>query len=251
MTQKTAKTRFHPSQPAARSRSRRAGFTLIELAVALTIILMVVTMVVPTLSEMLASRASMEAFNLVAAQLAAARAEAVTSDTYAGIHVQLGSETGMTETAYTMIIAYDETVSKFRRPPVFMPQELPGGTALGQLTSDFVTAHNPGRYYNLTTDAQLAKFCAFSVIFSPEGAVVTQVNNDNIKFVQGDPMFVGKNTKLWEFGLADNKLGVTAFTMFDYREVLKRLSTERTAYLDENGQFLPVNMHTGQLFDRH
>ena len=106
MTQETAKTRLGPSPSAARSRNRRTGFTLIELAVALTIILMIVTMVVPTMSKMLASRASMEAFNLVAAQLSAARAEAVAGNTYAGIHVQLDDEADMAEkTAYSMIIA--------------------------------------------------------------------------------------------------------------------------------------------------
>ena len=253
MTQETTTSRFHPSPDTARSRNRRAGFTLIELAVALTIVLMIVSMVVPTVAKMLASRASMEAFNLVAAQLSAARAEAVATDTYAGIHVQLDIQTDMAEkTAYSMIIAYDEAASVFRRPYMFMPQELPGGTALGKLTTDFVTPEDPGKYRGLDTDAKLETFCAFSVVFSPDGAVVTHVKNGaNIMFDGADPMFTGTDTRLWNHTLANNKPSITAFTMFDYRELLKRKSIERTKYLDDNGQFLPVNMHTGQLFDRH
>jgi len=252
MTRETAKTRFRPP-PEARNRNRPAGFTLIELAVALTIILLIVTMVVPTMIKMLSSRASMEAFNLVAAQLSAARAEAVTSNTYAGIHIQLDDETVMADkTAYSMIIAYDETATSpvFRRPALFIPQELPGRTAMGQLTPAFVTTGNPGTYQGLGTDAQLKAFCSFSVIFSPEGTVVTQVKGETIKFDAGDPMFTGTQTKLWDHTLANDKMGIATFTMFNYLELLKRDSTGRTTYLNENGQFLPVNMHTGQLFDR-
>jgi|GEM_PF-2791925 len=258
MTRKTTKPRFRPPTPAIRR--RRAGFTLIELAVALTIVLMIVTMVVPTLSQMLTSRANMEAFNLIAAQLSASRAEAITSDTYAGIHVQLDDETDMSEkTAYSTIIAYDETNSVFRnyieRPGQasnfsFLPQELPGGTAMGKLTSNFVTDANPGKYKGLSSDANLEDFCAFSVIFSPDGTLVKHVKGNNIMFASGDPMFTGSNTKLWDFGVANNKQGVTAFTMFDYRELQKREAAARIDYLDQNGQFMPVNMHTGQLFDR-
>jgi len=252
MMRKTATSRFRPPATAVRRRKRPAGFTLIELAVALTIILMIVTMAVPTLTTMLGSRASMEAFNLVAAQLSAARAEAISSNTHAGIHVQLDYQTEMADkTAYSMIIAYDEANSVFKRPDIFMPQELPGNTALGQLTSNFVTAANPGTYYNIGTDNQLEAFCAFSVIFSPDGAVVKHVKGGNIRFSSSDPMFQGSQTKLWDFSIANNKLGVTAFTMFDYLEILKREPADRMNYLNAHGQFLPVNMHTGQLFDRH
>jgi len=252
MTQNTAASRLRPPAPAARSRNRRSGFTLIELAVALTIILMIVAMVVPTLSRMLASRASMEAFNLVAAQLSAARAEAISGNTHTGIHVQLDDETDMAEKiAYSMVIAYDEADAVFKRPAIFMPQELPGYTALGKLTSDFVTTADPGTYKGLDTDADLEAFCAFSVIFSPEGTVVTHMKGGNVMFAANDPMFSGAQTKLWDHTLANDKPAVTAFTIFDYLELLKRESAERIKYLNEYGQFLPVNMHTGQLFDRY
>ncbi|MDP6634261.1 MAG: prepilin-type N-terminal cleavage/methylation domain-containing protein [Phycisphaerae bacterium] len=263
MTQKTAKYRYRTSQTPPRRRAK--GFTLIELAVALTIILMMITMVVPTLSKMLSSRASMEAFNLVAAQLTAARAEAITGNTYAGIHVQLGAQPDMRETAYSMIIGLteDEVLKddpKFTRQGTFLPQELPGGTALGQLTADFVEDKPPsspdpdnpddsGVYKNIGSDTQLKRFCAFSIIFSPDGSVAQRVKSANVLFNVSDPMFNG-DTQLWDFNLANDKPGVTAFTIFDYKKVLKLESSDRITYLNENGQFLPVNMHTGQLFDR-
>jgi hypothetical protein len=233
--------------------------------VALTIILLIVTMVIPTVSKMLSSRASMEAFNLVAAQLTAARAEAITSDTYAGIHVQLGAQDDMKETAYSMIIGVSDTEvlkdsPKFTRHGAFLPQELPGGTALGKLTADFIRdrtvdpndpadTDDSGEYYSLS-DARLNEFCAFSIVFSPDGSVVTRVKNSNILFDANDPMFLSGRSQLWNFALANNRPGISAFTMFDLKIMLKLSPGDRETYLNENGQFLPVNMHTGQLFDR-
>ena len=119
MTPKTENSRFTPRQGTATRPNRSAGFTLIELAVALTIILMIVVMVVPTLTNMLASRSEMEAFNLIAAQLTAARSEAIGNDTYAGVHVQLGYDDGtggvetevkeyeMKNITYSMIVGID------------------------------------------------------------------------------------------------------------------------------------------------
>ncbi len=245
MTQKTTTSRFCPPK----NQNRSGGFTLIEMAVAVAIIVMVVLMVVPTMSKMLSSRASMEAFNLVAAQLSAARAEAIAGNTYAGIHVQLDEATEMVDkVAYSMIIVYDKDDSVFRRHNLFTAQELPGRTAMGKLTGTFITG-NPAKYRNLGTDSLLGSFCAFSVIFSPEGTVVTKVDGNKIMFDSSDPMFNGA-TKLWDYPRANGKAGVTAFAMFNHLEVLKRETSAREVYLDENGQFLPVNMHTGQLFDR-
>ena len=266
MTQKTETSRFRPTPSATTRRNRRAGFTLIELAVALTIILMIVTMVIPTLSKMLSSRAQMEAFNLVAAQLTAARSEAITGNTYAGIHVQLGAQTDMERTTYSMLIGIppgeiEKDNLVFTRLGTFMPQELPGGTTMGQLTAEFVKDRTPnpndpndtddaGEYQNISTDSQLRKFCAFSVIFSPDGSAATKVKDTNIMFASNDKMFNG-DTKLWDYALANDKPGITVFTMFNYQKVFKLDPADRKTYLKENGQFLPVNMNTGQLFDRY
>jgi len=137
MTQITAKSRSLTQPGRVRRRSRRTGFTLIELAVALTVILMIVGMVIPTLTNMLESRAEMEAFNLVAAQLTAARAEAITENTYAGIHVQLGAQgTDIEETSYSMIISLsagevlkDNPV--FTRNAAFLPRTCPAARPWG------------------------------------------------------------------------------------------------------------------------
>jgi prepilin-type N-terminal cleavage/methylation domain-containing protein len=263
MTQKTATPSRPVASPANRNRKPRTGFTLIELAVALTIILLIVSMVVPTLTKMLSSRASMEAYNLVAAQLTSARAEAITSDTFAGIHVQLGEQDDMQETAYSMIIKVSDAEilqnsPKFTRHPAFIPQELPGGTALGKLTSDFVKDQaNPpagteaaGEYINMT-DARVKEFCAFSIVFTPDGTVSTRPKGSGVQFDPSDPTFASGDTQLWDFGLANNRVGVTAFTMFNLRKLMTFAEpSEREDYLDENGQFLPINMHTGQMFDR-
>jgi len=136
---------------------------------------------------------------------------------------------------------------------------------MGQLTSEFIdnqgapSPSNPSNpnladkasnYRNISTDAQLKKFCAFSIVFSPEGSVAKKVKSGNVMFSPGDKMFNGE-TKLWDFALANNRQGITAFTMFNYQTVYKLEASDRITYLNENGQFLPVNMHTGQLFDRY
>jgi hypothetical protein len=207
---------------------------------------------------MLSSRSQMEAFNLVAAQLTASRAEAITSDTYVGIHVQLGDQNDerMENTTYSMIVGIlpDDLKSNnpvFKRWSTFVPQELPGATALGQLTAEYIDA-NTDKYKDIGTDNQLRQFCAFSVIFAPSGSVATKVQGNNIMFDANDLMFKqGDERQLWDHSVANNKRGITAFTMFDYIKVQKLDKADREEYLLQNGQFLPVNMHTGQLFDRY
>jgi len=267
MTQKTKISRWKPS-PGRNTRQQAGGFTLIELAVALTVILLIVSMVVPTLTKMLSSRSAEEAFNLVAAQLTAARAEAISADTYAGIHVQLGAGEDIKDSAYSMVIMIEPETEilkdnpVFTRHPDFLPHELPGGTAMGELTDDFVRDNTTstgsgqsaqqetsGEYKNIGTEANLQDFCAFSIVFSPDGSVATQVKDGKVMFSSSDPMFTG-NTKLWEHSYANNEPGIMAFTMFDYRKLEKLESADRVTFLNETGQFLPVNMHTGQLFDR-
>jgi len=253
MPQRTRKYRFDRQS----ARGRKKGFTLLELAVTLTVILLAATLVVPTIGRLLASSADKEAFNLVAAQLTAARAEAVTRSTYAGIHVQLGAPQHMSEKTYSMVIVYNTTSKVFERAKNFFPHSLPGRMAMGELSTTFITTppanvQNPVSEYRNLSDARIPDFCAFSVIFSPDGAVVPQVDDRNVRFAAGDPMFNSGNTDayLWKHVFADNEPGVSAFTLFDYREIKTRDAAARAAYLDDNGQFMPVNMHTGQLFDR-
>ena len=256
--------------------NRPAGFTLIELSVTIAIILMIVAIVVPTMTKLLSSRSQEEAFNLIAAQLTAARAEAIAGNTYAGVHVQLGPKGSKREhVSYSLVIilppdklnnyvegsSTDKLTFTLAKP--FIPQKLPGGTALGKLTSTYIKDPPPpppnppagtvvdtqGSYKNLT-DTNLEKsFTSLSVIFSPNGTVVEQVKGGNINFESNDPLFNG-STKLWDFANANNQRGVMAFTMFNFPKVWKLVGTDRTDFMDQNGQFLPVNMHTGQLFDR-
>jgi len=275
----------------ASARRRNKGFTLLEMAVTLTVILLAATLVVPSVGKMLASSADTEAFNLLAAQLTAARAEAISQSTYAGIHVQLHGtpRTSETKGAYTMVIIYDRDKALFKRPEHFLPHRLPGMMAAGELSSDpnasisFISNQDPGTYRNLG-DNNLPDFCSFSVIFSPDGTVVSQVRNEddtpsNIRFMRrmgdnagADPAFWAMFVKLdtedndrdgntnehdpndttgfWRFEDTDNESGVSAFTLFDYGELQSLDSGQRANYLDESGQFMPVNMHTGQLFDR-
>ena len=57
----------------------RAAFTLLELAVTITVIILVASLALPTITHMMTAGADEQAHNLVTAQLMAARAHAITS----------------------------------------------------------------------------------------------------------------------------------------------------------------------------
>ena len=111
------------------------------------------------------------------------------------------------------------------------------------------------------------KFTCFNVIFSPSGRLVSLVDDSVIQFDSSDPVFSGDPnlTKLWDYNVANNnangtndvRYGVSAVTLFEYGQYLARQtgggSTDpvyRTGYINVNGQFLPINYYTGQMFPR-
>ncbi|RKY25443.1 MAG: hypothetical protein DRP83_06200, partial [Planctomycetota bacterium] len=106
-------------------------------------------------------------------------------------------------------------------------------------------------YRNLA-DASLPGFTTFTIVFSPSGQVVTRVAGGNVVFAPGG-LFTPAATAVWDLNTANaaaSSTGATAITMFDYRELNLRSAAERIIYLNESGQFLPINVYTGQLFPR-
>lgn len=251
--------RHTPRRESSRTGGRTA-FTLLELAVTITVIILVASLALPTITHMMASGADEQAHNLVTAQLMAARAHAITNEnvTYAGIHVQMAdpdAKNAEKDRCYSAVISYKTSDNFFRIADGFWPHRLPGTIALGEISADFITSGGEGNYKDLT-DTRLKDFCSFSVIFSSTGSAV----KIDVFFDSSDGTFKsGTNAHLWKHSIADGEKAVMAFTIFDYAELITRKSRDpnpnddvysREEYLNENGQFLPINVHTGLLFDR-
>jgi len=226
-----------------RNQKSSIGFTLIEMVAAVALVILIAGVALPSIVSLFKAGSDAQAYNLLAGQLTAARALAIAEGTYAGVHVQLADPTVNTKlagTCWSAVVIYrdDEDVDKkFVLAEGFIPQRMPGNMAFGEPTN------NP-------TD--LDDFTSLTVVFSPSGAVVTQVAGANIDFNDTDPLFDATDPRrLWDIGIANDEQGISALTMFDYVQLRARSgSAQWEAYLNEAGQLIPINVYTGQLFPR-
>jgi type II secretory pathway pseudopilin PulG len=74
-----------------RTRTIATAFTLLELIVVVVLLLLVAATVLPTVTDLIASSDNMQAYNILAGQITAARAEAIRNDQYYIVHVQPGN----------------------------------------------------------------------------------------------------------------------------------------------------------------
>ncbi|MDY6913530.1 MAG: prepilin-type N-terminal cleavage/methylation domain-containing protein [Planctomycetota bacterium] len=226
----------------------RRGFTLIELLTVMGIIVLLAGIALPSVVGLFRAGADAQAYNLLAAQLTAARALAIQESTYAGVHVQLADpdeNPSLEGVCYASIVIYSGS-SQFGQAPGYIPRRIPGGMAFGELSNTFV--NSSGDYQGLS---DIDDFTTFTIVFSPSGSVVVNVAGGNVQFNTNDNLFddTSPNIALWDATDAnDDTEGVSAVTMFHYSTFNK--TGDRAAYLNESGQFLPVNVYTGQLFQR-
>ena len=160
------------------------------------------------------------------------------------------------------------------------PQRIPGNIAFGGWNiiqePDYVIYDDDKNKetYNVEdvslTTVSPDDFTTFTIIFSPTGGIVSKVNGKNIVFDDTDKLFAEveeENKKidpprLWDHDLTgdivpDNlsdaepelgEPGATIVTLFEYPKF--DTAQDRNAFLDENAQYLPINLHTGQPFRR-
>jgi type II secretory pathway pseudopilin PulG len=235
-----------------------------EMMVVIGLVAILATMTLPSVIALYNAGADSQAYNLVAAQLTAARALAIEKGTFAGLHVQL-ADARLTPTSsqllrpklenacFTALVLYDPDKRLFKLQS--RPQRVPGSMAFGKLTKDTVD----GRSY--TTGAEdVAKFTTFTVVFSGYGSAVTTINGRTVEFDKDDDVFrsvtasaadiIGER-RLWDYANANAQNAVTALTLFDmgrYYNLENKRGDKR--YLEINAQFLPLNVYTGQLFPR-
>jgi len=236
---------------------RAAAFSLVEMVITISLIVLVAAVALPSILGIFGAGADSQAYNLIAAQLRAARAHAIGTGRYAGVHVQMADPSAKPDLAgafYSAVVSYDPSLGAFVLADGFTPRRMPGGIAFGELSGKFV---NTGGYVNLGDPNDLADFTAFTVVFSPSGSVVTMVEGERIlcNSDPNDPLFgLNASTRVWDAGVANNggpgEPGVTAMTLFDYTAFTAGDEADRIAFLNEHGRFLPVNVHTGLLFPR-
>lgn len=231
--------------------TNRTAFTLIELTVVIAMILLILTIALPSLTHLFRSGADAQSANIVTAFFSAARTLAIREAQYTCVHNQLAAPgTKAAGTGYLAICIRDPNTRLFRLATGFEPQILPGDMALGDVSATTVSGGN-----FIAAAADPSVLLCFSIVFSPSGKVVAQIQGENVKFDSTDPAFstTDANTRIWDWNIAGGgtgEPGSSAVTLFQYGQYLARPASARPGYLDQNGKFLPVNVHTGQLYPR-
>jgi prepilin-type N-terminal cleavage/methylation domain-containing protein len=229
-----------------------AGFTLAELLVVVGIIGLIAAVTLPSIATVFGAGADAQAYNVLSAQLSAARAQAIQNGEFTGVHVQLADPTlagnsNLENTSFCAVMEYKRSQSNFELSEAFESQRLPGTIAFGELTGEFVE-NSDYKASGFDTDAEVNDFTSFTIVFSSVGAAVKQVEGNDIVFDNS-----GLFTDLWDHDMAGGASGepaTTAVTMFEYTGFKAADAAGKVAYLNESGQFLPINVYTGQLFPR-
>jgi len=265
-----------------RDRSRRLvcparrGFTLMEMMVVIGLVALMATMALPSIMALFNAGADAQAYNLISAQLTAARALAIEKSIYAGVHVQLAAreltdrddaDEGprlRTEACYSGIILYRPSKEKFWLHGE--PRRTPGSIAYGKVavSGSGSTVNNAGRYTGDASD--LRKFTTFTVVFSPQGSAIRRLPGKSggllVEFDEDDPAFKTKqildtrdiagSRQIWDFrDVTGGEEAVTALCVFDMGEYMVADQVgSATKYLDESASVIPLNIHTGQLYPR-
>ncbi|RPI64300.1 MAG: prepilin-type N-terminal cleavage/methylation domain-containing protein [Planctomycetaceae bacterium] len=245
----------------------RCAFTLIEMMVVVSIIILLAATALPSVFALFNSGADSQAYNLLSATLTATRTEAIQNSTYTLVHVQFGDGATLDENkekCWIAVFMYDKATGKFKRMANYELQSLPGTMAFGRIDGTYIDstkhpAEFSSNFASGLTGAFDKGFRRFSIVFSPTGSVVTTVNGAAPSFDAGEPIFTGSaNAKLWI--TPPDEAGVTAVTLFDYRlysailpqpdKAATSATNNKKIYLDDNGQLIGLNVYTGQLLPR-
>lgn len=266
------------------------GFTLLEMMVVIGLVSLMASMALPSVIALFNAGADAQAYNLISAQLTAARARAVVGSTYRGIHVQLADapyiemdsaqyptllRPELAGVCFSGMLGYDPNTRTFDL--VAAPLRVPGTVVFGYASQAIAGSNNIGGLEATLADnssndpftgaaGTLRKFTTFSVIFNPVGAVTRFADGGPIKInpqskafsdygVPADDLALFGSQRIWRMANTDyvqDRYGVSALTMFNIAEYESASSdAKRLSYLNENAQVLPLNMHTGQLYERN
>lgn len=261
-----------PCSPAIRNpqSETRNGFTLVELMVVIGLIVLVAGIALPSISKLFTAGADTQAFSILNAQVAMARGQALLTDTYAGVHVQMAdadAQPQLENTCYSAVIqGFDHdrdggaTAPHFRLGEGLEPIALPNSIAAGGLNADTMG----GSASNAYTVSNVDDFTSFNIVFDENGHLTKYVfglypDQDEIGyrkpvvFDSTSPLFNG-DTKLWDYDLtggSSGEEGVIGITIFDYATYIALDDADKDDFLEANAPLLGINMYTGQLFYRY
>jgi len=254
--------------------------------VVLGMIIAVASMALPSIIRALEANADAQAYNLVMAQLRAARGISIRDGVYSCVHIQKvdpdvsypdGSTTvypnrSARNTFYSGVMARTGA-GKFRLAGGYVPRRIPGGIAFGEVNDRTVASGvYTGDEAAETGVCDEDDFTTVSVCFSPRGAMTRQPDGKDVSFDWTDEVFSNPGVKsgdakqIWRFTVANENTdgdiqlgepGAEAITLFDYPEYvrLKRDAGQDDGddcvmFLTETGQFLPINIQTGLMVER-
>ena len=255
-------------QTVTTTRNQR-GFTLVEMIVTITVIVLLAGMTLPVVSKLFSSGAEMQAYNLLAAQIAAARAQAIQQGTYAGVHVQPGDATPDLREAkdvYSAVIVFNKTSGKFDLAPGFELTVIRGHYGFGDI--DYLEGagsfDDTAGEYGFDNFDEADDFTRATIVFSPEGRLVRQViggkdlDDDPTGLIVLDPTgpaFSG-DLPIWT-ALEDNddlRGGAASLVQFNYLRYTKFKEANDLGGLSEEfnktGMIMAINQYTGELFPR-
>lgn len=229
---------------AARSSGAR-GFTLLEMMVVIGLVSMMVAMSLPSVVALFNAGADAQAYNLITAQLTAARAQAVVGNTYSGIHVQLADapliETDSAQSptllrpklagvCFSGMLEYDPNTGAKSFDLVTAPVRVPGAVVFGYASQAVTPPINVGGQSNVgsleatlgnssdspfTGDAgTLRKFTTFSVIFNSAGAVT--------RFVDGGPVRLNPESRAF----SDSAVPPADLVLYDSQRLWRLANTD-------------------------
>ena len=257
--------------------TRHRGFTLIELMVVISIVVLISIGVVPMARKLLQAQTGAQAASLFSAQLSAARAEAIMSGQQTALHSQLSNRNDDTkDQCFLAVLSYQAINSTSSQrglamTPGHVPLPVPGNQAYGRIdSSSYISGAS---FANISTGSNLRNFTTLTVLFDRQGQVtplmylnstsgftnpkVINVNSKGLftsQSITPSGMFLWKvsssgNPNMYPQPLYGRRPGVSGACVFDYKKLDLLPVSERGDYLDSTARILPINTYTGSLFD--
>lgn len=223
---------------------------MVEILVVVSIVVLMMAVAIPSINQLFTSGADAQAYNVIAAQLAAARALAIQKQTYAGVHVQLAAPTltKLSRACFSAVVWDNPAPAtppdpNFTLAPGFFPKRLPGGMVMGQISNTYYDTANNTYLPAVSSEG----FCNFTIVFAPTGQLA---KNYNVTFDSNNPIF-DPNSGIWY--PSPSLQSINGMVLFDgdkFFALPVNPVTTREQYLAMNGQVIGVNWYTGAVLGR-
>ncbi len=214
------------------NRQSRPAFTLIEMLVVLSLLVLVSTMAIPSIVKIVKSNADAQAHNLMAGLIRSARTTAIRDGVYTIVHHQLADPASpsnkdakglsfaavmTSKTRYGSDASADETEEPVVTGPVYSlaggqtVNRIPGTMTFGQIrpaAGSGSTATYTANGYSPTgvggvvgsssNQSQVDDFTTFSLAFTPLGGLTSRPNKEDIYFTSDSySSYTGEGSSLF------------------------------------------------------